>query len=73
LIWIVHALEAYILAGVLFAPAFVVRGAAAVDPAAKGGTLGFRLLISPGVVALWPLLARRWWRAAVAAPQEARP
>ncbi len=32
------------------------------DIAARGAGLGFRLLITPGVVALWPFLAWRWLR-----------
>lgn len=63
MIWIVHALEVYVLIGVLFALAFVTRGAKAIDPAAVEGSLGFKLLIFPGTVALWPGLARRWMRA----------
>ena len=53
----------YTLVGVVFALAFAWRGAAAVDPVARHGTLGFRMLIVPGAALLWPLLAVRWWRA----------
>lgn len=49
--------------GVLFAIPFVLRGAGAIDPAAKLGTRGFRLLIVPGSAALWPWLLTRWLRA----------
>jgi hypothetical protein len=48
--------------GVLFALAFITVGVGQVDPAARGATRGFRLLIFPGAVALWPLLAWRWLR-----------
>ena len=54
---------AYTLIGVVFAAAFVARGVARVDPAARGGTVGFRILIFPGAAALWPLLFARWMRA----------
>jgi hypothetical protein len=60
---VARALEAYALIGALFAPAFVWSGAARVDPLARTGTWGFRVLILPGAAALWPLLAVRWWRA----------
>jgi hypothetical protein len=49
--------------GALFAVAFHGRGMARLDPAAARGSAGFRVLVTPGVIALWPLLARRWWRA----------
>ena len=52
----------YVLAGLLFAVPFVLRGVNRIDPVARAGTWGFRLIILPGIVALWPLLARRWWR-----------
>ncbi|HXU33450.1 MAG TPA: hypothetical protein VN851_23015 [Thermoanaerobaculia bacterium] len=63
-LWILAFAAAYLAAGVLFALAFLVRGIERVDPAAHGARWGFRCLIAPGVVALWPLLARRWWLAA---------
>jgi hypothetical protein len=60
--WLVMAASVYTGLGLLFAVAFVARGAARIDPQAEGGSWGFRLAILPGVVALWPLLARRWAR-----------
>lgn len=58
--WTVTVLTIYALVGLAFAIAFVARGVARVDPAAAGAPLGFRLLVLPGVAALWPLLAARW-------------
>jgi hypothetical protein len=52
----------YVAAGVLFAVPFVLRGVNRIDPVARDGTWGFRLIVAPGVVALWPLLALRWLR-----------
>ena len=46
--------------GLPFAIAFATFGVGRIDPAAKDGTLGFRILIVPGASLLWPLLARRW-------------
>lgn len=60
MIWLVHALEGYLLIGVVFALVFVFKGAGAIDPSAREGSLGFRLLILPGTAALWPLMAKRW-------------
>lgn len=68
--WLLVALGLYAGLGVLFALAFVTRGVGRVDPAARGATWGFRLAVLPGVVALWPLLAGRWWRGATAPPVE---
>jgi hypothetical protein len=68
--WLVRAIGAYLLAGLLFAIPFVLRGARAIDPVAREGTCGFRLIILPGVIAFWPLLARRWLSGATHPPTE---
>lgn len=60
--WLVHVLTVYAALGVLFAIAFVGTGIKQVDPVARNSGLGFRLIILPGVAALWPLLAVRWIR-----------
>ena len=57
---VVQAAGAYVAVGVAFALAFLWRGFERVDPAARESSPGFRLIVLPGVVALWPLLARRW-------------
>lgn len=71
--WLVLALTAYLAVGLLFAVPFVWRGAARIDPSAAEGTWGFRLLILPGVMALWPLLAQRWLRGVKEPPEENTP
>jgi len=50
----------YAALGLAFAAVFAARGAARLDGAVRGASLGFRLLLVPGSVALWPLLLRRW-------------
>ena len=50
----------YIACGLAFAPFFVWRGVGRIDPAARSAGFGFRLLILPGVAALWPMMLRRW-------------
>lgn len=54
---IVSAAAVYCLIGAAFAAWFAIRGARMLNPGARDGTLGFRLLILPGAAALWPLLA----------------
>jgi hypothetical protein len=53
-------LGGYLACGAVFAVAFHALGLARVDPAARGAGPGFRLLVTPGIVALWPLLLLRW-------------
>lgn len=57
---VVTLVGAYLAVGLLFAIAFAWRGCQRIDPAAKDGTIGFRILIVPGAAALWPLLLWRW-------------
>lgn len=61
---VVFATGIYLAIGLVFGLAFVMRGAGLVAPAARGSGLTFRLLILPGVAALWPLLWQRWRKGA---------
>ena len=58
--FVVAAFEAYALAGVGFALLFLPRAVARLDPRVAGAPKSLRLLILPGVIALWPLFAWRW-------------
>lgn len=55
--------ETYLAAGLAFALLFLPRAAIRVDPGLGRSPVTVRLLLAPGVVLLWPVLARRWWRA----------
>lgn len=58
--WIlVSVAGVYAAIGVVFAAFFIWRGVQRIDPAAVEGTVGFRTLVFPGAVALWPLMMRR--------------
>lgn len=57
---IVGVLVGYLVLGLVFALVFVIWAAAAIDPAARGMPRLARLLIVPGVAALWPLLLWKW-------------
>ena len=61
---------AYLAAGVLFAVPFVLRWVRRIDPDAEGGSRGFRALIFPGAVALWPVLLWRVRQGSGALPVE---
>jgi len=63
----------YLLCGLIFAVPFVLVGAGKIDPHAAHGTWGFRLLILPGSILLWPLLAHRWAKGIKAPPEEKTP
>lgn len=59
---LVYSLFVYLAIGFFFALAFVIKGASKIDPVAAKGTRGFRALIFPGAMALWPILLLKWLR-----------
>jgi len=63
-------LGTYAACGLIFAIAFALFGAKKIDPHAANGSWGFRLLIIPGSMALWPLLLKRWSTGTKQPPEE---
>ena len=59
---IVATMGAYVAIGLLFAAVFVTWGVSRLDPGARQTTIAFRLLILPGSMALWPIVAACWAR-----------
>ena len=66
-------LGAYLACGLVFAIPFALVGVKKIDPHASHGSWGFRLLILPGAMALWPLLLRRWLSGVHEPPEECTP
>lgn len=58
----VFALLVYLIVGACLAPLIATRGLRRIDPLTESSTLGFRLLVLPGVVLLWPVLVLKWSR-----------
>ena len=57
---VLQVVALYAAAGVAFALLFLFLGLSRIDNGTKGASLGFRLLIIPGIIALWPLMLIRW-------------
>ena len=57
---ILMLVSAYLLLGLLFAIAFVIKGVTVVDEGAQGCSAGFRIIIIPGAMLLWPVLLKKW-------------
>ena len=68
--WMLGAVGTYLALGLLFSVPFLAAGLGRIDPSARGAPWGFRLIVLPGVVALWPLLLRRWASGATDPPEE---
>ena len=58
--YIFAAIGIYLLLGFLYYLAFIFKWAAQLDENTKGSGIGFRLLILPGTLALWPVLYWKW-------------
>jgi len=56
---LVVAAGGYLALGACFAVPFVAGWVGRLDPAARAGTWGFRVLIIPGTILLWPMLLTR--------------
>jgi len=67
---LLSALGIYLACGLIFALAFVLFGAGRIDPHARQGSWGFRVLIIPGAAVLWPLLLNRWRRGLHEPPEQ---
>lgn len=52
----------YLLAGLVFAIPFVIKGVTKIDEGAKGSTWGFRIIIIPGTIVFWPVLLKKWMK-----------
>lgn len=70
---LVYVLTAYAGVGLLFAVPFVWFGVQRLDSEAQGSSIGFRLLIFPGVAAFWPLFLSRWAKGSAEPPVEKNP
>ena len=57
---LVLGLGVYFAIGFVVALAFSLRGMGKIDPAARGAGWGFRVLVFPGLMGLWPLMVGRW-------------
>ena len=52
----------YLAVGVLFVIPFLIKGLNKVDEGAHGSTIGFKIIIIPGVIVLWPVLLSKWMK-----------
>jgi hypothetical protein len=57
---VVEAIGLYFAIGAAFAFVFLSFGLRRLDPMAAAGSVRFKLLIAPGVVALWPVMILLW-------------
>lgn len=68
---LLRIIAVYLVCGLLFAIPFIVKGVTVIDETAKGGSIGFRIIIIPGVIVFWPFLLKKWINAKSASHDEA--
>jgi len=56
-------LAIYLVLGFLFGVLFIAWGIGKVDEGAHGSTIGFRIIILPGISVFWPFLLKKWLNA----------
>ena len=52
----------YLALGVFFAIPFLMKGLNKIDEGAHGSTIGFKIIIIPGVIVFWPVLLSKWMK-----------
>lgn len=57
---VLDLVAAYAAVGVIFSIFLLLFGTTRIDNGVKNAGFGFRILILPGLIALWPLLLIRW-------------
>ncbi len=50
----------YLMMGVVFVIPFLWKGISKVDEGTRHGTIGFKIIIIPGVIVFWPVLLNKW-------------
>lgn len=69
---LIYLMIGYAGTGLVFAIPFLLFGINQIDPAARGGSFWFKVVIIPGVAAFWPYLVFRWFRQ-MGPPEESSP
>ena len=65
---ILVAVVVYVALGALFTILFQIKGLHKIDEATHGSPIGFRLIIIPGCLLLWPALLAKWIKTSKQSP-----
>jgi len=57
---ILSIVAVYLALGFLFMIPFVIKGVDRIDENAHGSSIGFRMIIIPGVIVFWIVLLKKW-------------
>ena len=59
---IFYIVAVYLVMGFLFMITFIIKGVDRIDEGAHGSSIGFRVIIIPGVIVFWIVLLRKWMK-----------
>ena len=59
---ILYIAAVYLVSGCLFMIPFIIKGVDRIDEGAHGSSIGFRIIIIPGVIVFWVVLLRKWMK-----------
>jgi len=59
---ILYIVAVYLAMGFLFMIPFVIKGVDRIDESAHGSSIGFRIIIIPGVIVFWIVLLKKWMK-----------
>ena len=63
---ILIATAVYLFCGIVFSFFFIAKGLKVIDPdGTHGASVGFKIIILPGVIVFWSLLLKKWSNAPV--------
>jgi hypothetical protein len=57
---ILYIVAVYLALGFLFLIPFIIKGVSKIDESAHGSSIGFRIIIIPGVIVFWIVLLNKW-------------
>jgi hypothetical protein len=60
---ILYIVTIYLVLGFLFMIPFIIKGVNKIDEDAPGSSIGFRVIIIPGVIVFWIVLLKKWIKA----------
>ena len=60
---VLNVIAVYLICGFVFSIAFLIKGISKIDKGVGGGTIGFKIIIIPGMIVFWPYLLKKWIRA----------
>jgi hypothetical protein len=57
---ILYIVAIYLALGFLFLIPFIIKGVNKIDEGTHGSSIGFRIIIMPGVIVFWIVLLNKW-------------